>query len=300
MLGTFSAGVRLDRARIASAGDADPAEPQFGTATQRSFSLRSLSIANLWPFAPQWSLATTLASTERAPTSFELFANGVHAATGAYERGDPSLGVERGRHLELALRWATQASELRLGAFETRFSRYISLAATGTDVDVTGEDGSVESVPEYVFRSVRARLRGIEAQAKHRLPVASWRLDLGAQLDWLRADDLERREPLPRIAPARLRVTADATQGAWTLSAALAHAQRQTRVPATDVATPGHSLLDLAISRRFSLGANDALAFMKLSNATDAPAFNASTIASVRDLSPLPGRALKAGLRVAF
>jgi iron complex outermembrane receptor protein len=299
-LGTLSAGARLERAQVDSKGDADPTEPQFGPAAQRSFSLRSLSIGNLWTFAPQWSLSASLASTERAPTSFELYANGVHAATGAYERGDPTLGVERGRNLELALRWATEGSELRIGAFETRFSRYISLAATGIDVDVVDEDGNVERVPEYAFRAVRARLRGIEAQAKHRLPLAGWSLELGAQLDLLRADDLDRGEPLPRIAPARLRLSADATRGPWTLSASLEHVQRQRRVPATDAATPGHSLLDLVASRRFTLGASDALAFVKLSNVGDRLAFNATTIASVRELSPLPGRAIKAGLRVDF
>ncbi|MFT3956526.1 MAG: TonB-dependent receptor [Piscinibacter sp.] len=299
-LGTLSAGLRLERARVDSKGDADAGEPQFGPPAQRRFSLRSLSVANLWAFAPQWSLSTSLARTERAPTSFELFANGVHAATGAYERGDPTLGVERGRNLDVALRWAEEGSELRIGVFETRFSRYIALSATGADVDVVGEDGGIESLPEYVFRAVRARLRGIEAQAKHRMPLAGWALDLGAQLDLLRADDLDRDEPLPRIAPARLRLSAEATRGGWTLSATLAQVARQGRVPATDEATPGHRLLDLAASRRLMLGAGDALVFVKLTNVGDALAFNATTIASVRGLSPLPGRAMQAGLRVTF
>lgn len=299
-LGTLSAGLRLERAKVDSRGDADPGEPQFGAPAQRRFSLRSLSLSNLWPLAPRWSLATSLAHTERAPTSFELFANGVHAATGAYERGDPSLGVERGRNLDVALRWADGGSELRLGAFETRFSRYVSLAATGADVDVVDEDGNVESVPEYVFRAVRARLRGIEAQARHRLPLEGGSLDLSAQLDLLRADDLDRGEPLPRIAPARLRLGTDANLGPWTLSASLAHAQRQGRVPATDAATPGYTVVDLAASRRFAMAGHDALAFVKLGNVGDQRAFNATTIASVRDLAPLPGRSLKAGLRVTF
>jgi hypothetical protein len=88
--------VRLEHARVDSAGDADPAAAQFGAPARRSFALHSVSLGNVWKFAPAWSLSTTLASTERAPTSFELYANGVHAATGAYERGDASLGAERG------------------------------------------------------------------------------------------------------------------------------------------------------------------------------------------------------------
>ncbi|HNW64140.1 MAG TPA: TonB-dependent receptor [Piscinibacter sp.] len=299
-LGTLSGGVRLEHARVDSAGDADPAAPQFGAPAQRSFSLRSVSLGNVWKFAPAWSLATTLSSTERAPTSFELYANGVHAATGAFERGDASLGAERGRNLDAALQWAAGHSSMRVGVFEARFSRFINLSATGATVDVVAEDGSVEAVPEYLFRPVRARLRGIEAQAKHRLDAGAWSFDLSGQLDLVRADDLSAGEPLPRIAPARVRIGLDAVTGPWTASVELDHAARQGRVAATDVATPGHSLLNLALSRRFALGGNDALAFVKLANATDALAYNASTIPTVRDLSPLPGRSLKLGLRVSF
>lgn len=90
--GTLSLGLRLERAQVDSGGDADPATPKFGSAAQRSFSLRSLSIANVLPLGRHWSLSASLSATERAPTYFELYANGVHAATGAYERGDPALG----------------------------------------------------------------------------------------------------------------------------------------------------------------------------------------------------------------
>lgn len=299
-LGTLSAGARLEHARVDSAGDADPASAQFGAPAQRSFTLHSVSLGNVWKFAPAWSLSTTLASTERAPTSFELYANGVHAATGAYERGDASLAAERGRNIDAALQWAAGASSMRVGVFEARFSRFINLSATGANVDVVADDGSVNAVPEYVFRSVRARLRGVEAQAKHRIEAGAWSFDLSGQLDLVRADDLSRGEPLARIAPARVRLGLDAVTGPWTAGVELDHAARQGRVPATDVATPGHTLLNLALSRRFSLGDSDALAFVKLANATDALAYNASTVPTVRDLAPLPGRSLKMGLRVSF
>jgi iron complex outermembrane receptor protein len=124
-LGTLSGGVRLEHARVDSAGDADPAAAQFGAPARRSFALRSVSLGNVWKFAPAWSLSTTLASTERAPTSFELYANGVHAATGAYERGDASLGAERGRNLDAALQWAAGPARCAWGC-----SRRASRAST--------------------------------------------------------------------------------------------------------------------------------------------------------------------------
>ena len=96
-LGTLSAGVRIEHAKVSSGGDADPMEPKFGAATQRSFSLRSASLSNVYKLSPEWSLSGTLSASERAPTSFELYANGLHAATGAFERGDASLQSERFR-----------------------------------------------------------------------------------------------------------------------------------------------------------------------------------------------------------
>lgn len=101
---------------------------------------------------------------------------------------------------------------MRVGVFEARFSRFINLSATGANVDVVADDGSVNAVPS-VFRSVRARLRGVEAQAKHRqIEAGAWSFDSSGQLD------LACRRPQPRraaacIAPARVRLGLDAVTG---------------------------------------------------------------------------------------
>jgi iron complex outermembrane recepter protein len=71
-------------------------------------------------------------------------------------------------------------------------------------------------------------------------------------------------------------------------------------VPSDDTATPSWTLVNLSGNYKFKLGDNAALAFLKLNNATNKLAHNAATISTVRPLSPLPGRALMAGLRVAF
>lgn len=300
-LGNLSAGLRLERARIASAGDADPSAPQFGPAQERRFSLRSASLANVWTFAPAWSLATTLSATERAPTSFELYANGVHAATGAFERGDPTLAAERGNNLDLALQWqASEHDRLRVGVFAARFSRYISLEATGATIDLPAEDGGIESFPEYVFRPVRARLHGIEIEGRHRLLAGGWTLDLSGKLDLTRARDADSGAPLPRIAPLRATLGLDAVSGPWTWRAEIEHAARQDRVPSTDIATDAYTLLNLALTRRLTLGETSALWFVKLGNVGDTLAHSASSLRTVRELAPLPGRSIKTGLRLDF
>ena len=59
-------------------------------------------------------------------------------------------------------------------------------------------------------------------------------------------------------------------------------------------------MVNLSLSRRFNLASSDALWFLKLGNLGDALAYSASSIQTARDLSPLPGRSLKTGIRVAF
>ena len=299
-LGTLSAGLRVEHAKVASEGDADPSAPKFGAAAQRSFSLRSASLSNVYKLSPSWNLTGTLSASERAPTSFELFANGLHAATGAFERGDPSLQTERGNNVDLALEWKSGADHLRIGVFSARFSRCISLEATGADIAVTDDAGNVSTYPEYAFKSVPARLHGFEIDGRRRLLDGAWTLDLSGKLDLTRATDSSSGAPLPRVAPMRLALGLDAGFGPWSARIDLDHAARQERVPANDTATASYSIVNLALTRKFELAGSNALWFLKLGNVGNKLAYNASTIDTVRGLAPLPGRAVKTGLRVSF
>lgn len=296
----LQAGARGERVRVTSAGDSGtadaqaPAEPRFGPALERRFSPTSLSLAATWPIAAPWALGLTLGHTERAPAYYELFANGVHVATAAYERGDTALGLERSRNLGATLAWRDGPHQAKASVYSTRFSRFIALRASGDSV-ATGEG---ESVPEYRFEGVRARLQGFELEGRWRLAERPWRLDLSAQADAVRGDDLDRGEPLPRIAPWRVQAGVDVASGPWAVGLAVRHAARQARVPAGDTATPGHTLLNAWATWRLPVTGLDARLFVRLDNLTDELAYNASAVATIRALAPQGGRALSAGLRL--
>ena len=297
----LSAGLRQEQVRVRSDGDAPDAEaPRFGDAMSRRFSPRVVAIGATQTLAPGWDLGLDLSQGERAPTSYELFADGVHVATAAYERGDPAQAMERGRHAELSLGWSQGPSHLRISVFHSRFDRYIALLPTG-ETAIGGEDGEVEELPVYAFESVRATLRGAELDGRWRaLDGDGWRLDLGARADLLRADDRSHGQPLPRIAPRRLSLSADLQRGPWGLELRWRHAARQDRVPADDVPTAGWSMVDVALTWETAVGGGRVLCFLRATNLGDVLAYNASTTATLRALSPLPGRALSAGARWTF
>jgi iron complex outermembrane recepter protein len=298
---TLSAGARAERVRVASEGDAPGApEPRFGAATQRRFTPLSVAFGAALPVNDALTLTANLGRTERAPTYYELYANGIHVATGAFEVGDATVGVERSVHAEAGAQWRQDASLLKASVFATRFSRYIALDATGNTVDELNEEGELESLPEYAFRAVRAQLVGAELEGRTRLMERPWALDATAALDIVRGTNRSSGEPLARQPPLRVRIGVEATQGPWRVGATVRHLARQDRVPATDVPTPSATLLDLSLAWQQRWGAADALVFARLDNVTDELAFNAVALQKARELSPLAGRSATLGLRLAW
>ena len=125
-------------------------------------------------------------------------------------------------------------------------------------------------------------------------------LDLDGKVDLVHADNLSTGEPLPRIAPTRATVGLTVQQGAWTGRAEVQRSARQSRVPSDDVATPAWTMLNLSASYRLAHARHDVLVFAKLNNVGNTLAFNASSVNTVRPLSPPPGRALMLGVRATF
>ena len=78
------------------------------------------------------------------------------------------------------------------------------------------------------------------------------------------------------------------------------HASAQNRVPASETATAGWTLVNLSASHALDLAGHDALIFLKLLNVGDKLAYSAGTMGTLRALAPLPGRGLTAGLRLSF
>ena len=294
--GHVGAGVRGESVRVTSDGDAGAETPRFGDASARSFGPRSGSIDGVYDLTPAWRLSSSVSYTERAPTSPELYADGLHAATATYERGDPQQKLERGRNVDLSVGWHSGPNHVKVGAYDSRFSNYILLTATGEPDIVDG----AESFPVYAFRGVRARLYGFEAEGSYRVLAGLRNVDLDARFDSVTGTDRDSGEPLPRLSPRRITLGVNYLQQAFTARLEVQRAQSQDSVPSTDLPTSGYTLVNLSASYQLSLGREDALLFVKLQNIGNQLAYNASTTETLRPLAPLPGRGLSAGVRVTF
>jgi len=292
--GKLSFGARAESVEVQSLGN--PVVARFVPAS-RSFNPGSLAMGVLWNVAPAWQLTSNFSATQRAPKDYELFADGPHVATGAYEVGNPALGKERSRHLDLGVQWKRGADNFKLSAFHSRFASYISLEATGLERDVDGE-----LLPEFAYRQVRASFRGLEAGGNVRLHDGASTLDLELRGDTVRATNTDTGQPLPRIAPWRAGTTLAWAQGAWGARLGFDHFARQDRVPAGELVTDAYTLWTAALTYRMKAGASNLLWYARLDNAGDKLAYSATSILTqtAPGKAPLPGRSLKLGLQASF
>ncbi|MBV5323969.1 MAG: TonB-dependent receptor, partial [Rhodospirillaceae bacterium] len=133
------------------------ASEQLGTPeAQRSFNTFTASVGGLYEIVEGVRLGVNLTHSERAPTAEELFANGPHLATQAFEVGDPSFGKEKSNGVEGLIRARFGGASIEVSAYYNDFSNFIYQAPTGELED---------DLPVYGFSSAGARQYGFEAEA---------------------------------------------------------------------------------------------------------------------------------------
>jgi iron complex outermembrane receptor protein len=292
----LSLGGRLEHTRVDP--DAQGSERFAAAGNASSFTAGSLSSGAVFTLTPVWSLAATLGYTERAPTFYELYANGAHVATGTYERGDAGLSKEKAVSSDLALRFDNGVHKGSVGVFYSRFSNYIGLLSTGRNLDDEGAE-SAAGIPEYTYSGVKARFAGIEAKDHWTLgenTYGKWALELSG--DYTQATNLDSGEALPRIAPLRLTSGLLWERDDWQARLDVEHASAQRRAPDNEGGTDGYTTLGASVGYTFNVGKNQWMAFVNGENLTNQTVRYASSI--LRDIAPAPGRSVEVGLRTRF
>ena len=315
--GRLSFGARMESVQVDSMGN--PQVARF-VPTSLRFNPRSYAVGALWDTAPGWQLTSNLAYSERAPKDYELFADGPHIATHAYEVGNVNAALEQSTNLDIGAKWKSGANRFGVSAFMNQFANYISQEATGINRDTDGNGGagvgvtddgtgkSVESgstadiLPEYTTRQVGARFTGLEVNTNLRLLNVGSTLDLELRGDLVRATNTTTNQPLPRIAPERLGMSLVWGQGPWGARLDANHYRAQNEVPTGQLPSGAYTLLNAGLTFHQRAASTNLLWFAKVENMGDVLAYSASSILTqtAPGKAPLPGRTYKLGLQVAF
>ena len=258
-----------------------PGQPEF-FAGSRSYDAFSGSLGASYEVAEGWKLGLNVSRTERAPAAEELFANGAHAGTQAFEVGNPNLRKEAAWSVEAILRKSGADFSLEASAFHTWFSDFIYEAQTG---------GLDDGLPVFEMRQAGARYYGFEVQAEATLArFGDWRLSADALADYVHAT-IVGIGPAPRIPPLRMLGGLSLHSPKFDLRGEVEHVTPQNRVAAFETPTPGYTMVNLEAAWR-PWGKERPLSLtLSANNLFDVEARRATSI--LKDYAPLTGRDIR-------
>ncbi len=262
----------------------------------RSFDGFSLSAGAGYDLSDDAFVGVSVFRTERAPSTEELYSNGPHLATSAFELGDKSLGLETALGIEATFNYSTEDFSFVLNGFLTDYDDFIYEHATGEE-----EDG----LEVFAFSASDARLYGFEARAE--VHAGSYTtetfgdidLHFDVQADMVRAElrDVAGNDNLPRIPPFSALAGIEARASLFDIRTELEYEAEQKRITEHELPTDDYLLWNAYLTiRPFD---NKDLAFeVRGTNLGNVEARQHTSF--LKDLVPLPGRNVKFSFRAAF
>ncbi len=262
------------------------------TAANKSFKTNNAAMGGLYTLNSEWSLTGNFSHNERAPSYFELYANGVHTATGAYEQGQANLKIEKSNGLDGQIRWKSGQDSLTLGAYYTKFSNYIGLRST----NVVNGDFNISQ-----FSGIKAEFKGVELEGKSMLTD---HLQLNVRGDYVDAKDKTNGGYVARISPLKLGIGFKYEFDRFGARMDVLHAFKQDNVATNFNYLTGKELVtdaytNVSMMATYKLPTQYNLeAFTRANNLLDEEIREHASF--LKDIAPMGGRSIMFGLRGDF
>lgn len=286
-LGAFraEAGARYEHTRQSADADADLGNPRL----RRSFDTFSGSIGGSYALAPGIRIGINGSHTERAPSAEELFANGPHAGTQAFEVGNPAFDKETSWGLEGTIRATGNGFHVAGSVFANWFDNYIYETPTG-DIE--------DELPVFEYRQADARYWGFELEASARLArIGGVTINADGVADYVRAT-IDSVGPAPRIPPFRVLGGLEAQSDLADGRVEVEHVTSQNRFAAFETPTDGYTMVNASVAIHPFGDRNDSSITLSANNIFDVTARRAASF--LKDFAPLAGRDIRVTARVSF
>ena len=294
--------------------------------SSQSYTSVSLSAGVVWTMSEDSSFAFNFAHSERAPTSAEIFSNGLHIATGTFEVGagleieqegdeiefvqsSSSVREEVSNNLDLTYRYSGDHVEASFSVFFNQIDDYLYQQSTGLffeddhghedeheDEMHEGEEheGEEEGLPIFLFSQQGADIYGFEAEI-------DWHINDNLRLDTyadLTRAELSDGSNVPRIPPMRIGAELHWEADNWHAELGATYYAKQDDIANFETETDSYTLLNASLNYYTSLGDAEWVLFVKGKNLSDKLARVHSSF--IKDEAPLPGRSIIIGTRISF
>lgn len=226
---------------------------------------------------------------ERAPSAEELFADGPHIATQAFEIGNPDLKTESAWGLEAYARGSIGAGTFSLTAFRQWFNDYIFLNETGEEED---------DLPVFEYLQQNADFYGIEADLSYPvIDTGEVRLLTDLRASYVRAE-LADDTAVPRIPPLSLLGALEAQTTAFDVRGEVQWFDNQNRVTTFETPTDSFTLVNALIAWRPLAGNKNVTVQVAADNIFDVTGRRHASF--TKEFVPLVGRNFRASVRLSF
>jgi iron complex outermembrane recepter protein len=278
-------GGRYEHSKLSAQEDA-----QLGTAgVSRSFNALSGSAGASVEVFTGWRIGLNGSYTQRAPSAEELFSNGPHAGTQAFEIGNPNFKKEKSTGVEATLRGTGQGYKLSASVYYSAFKDFIFDLPTGQV-----EDG----LPVFQISQADARYHGAEIDASFELAkLGGFAINLDAVADFTNAR-IKGGGPIPRIPALRVLGGLEAQSDALDIRGEVEWVDRQNRIATFETATKGYTLVNASIAWRPFGDANGPSITLSANNIFDVTARRHASF--LKDFAPLSGRDIRLSFRATF
>ncbi len=255
--------------------------------TKKSFDNVSASLGLFYKPADHQFVALTLSRNGRAPTEFELFADGPHPGTGGYEVGDADLKSEKVTSLEATYRYTGERLRVEGHLWGAQYDGFIEEAPTGAVQD---------DLPVFQYFQTDAKFHGAELETSY----VAWRggentLKLEGVYDYVRGKtDLG--------VPARVPPWGLTGRVVWSsprldVQTEVRRVGSQNRVADFELPTDGYTQVNAMVT--FKPVADSALRlFVDGRNLTNETIREHASF--LKDFAPSPGRSVRAGFAWRF
>lgn len=269
-------------------------------AGKRYFGALSGSVGASYALNDAFRLGLNLSHTERTPSAEELFANGPHAGTQAYELGDPNFRIEKSWGLEATLHGHGEGYSIDASAYYNWFSNYISDNQVAQSVceAAAAPSGRIVDLPCFQSTQGDARYYGFEGDVSvHLKRLGSYLIVADALGDYVHATIVD-RGPVPRIPAPRILGGLEAQGDRLNGRIEVEHVFDQNRIAGFETPTRDYTLVNASVVVTPFPDNKRTTVTLSANNLFDAEARRASSF--LKDFAPLAGRDVRVTVRVAL
>ena len=253
---------------------------------KRDFTSLSGAVGVVYEADSAFRAGVNLSRVERAPSAEELFSDGPHIATQAFEIGDPKLSKETALGAEIFARGRIGRADLSVAAFYSKFDDFIYEVSTGEE-----EDG----LPVFQYSQDDADYYGIEGEISTSLfDNGRYGIVTDLRASYVRAE-LQDGTPVPRIPPLNVLTALEFQSTPFDARVEWQWFDDQNRTASFENATDGFSFVNASLTWRPLIDNPNLTLILSGDNLLDKTGRRHASF--TKDFVPLAGRNVKVSAR---